>query len=167
LLNCFQALAQEIGVSAPKLDVVLGRGSVLKSDGLADYESHGFGLGFADLLGGYRAAFATMQHFVSDLMHKGGKLLGRLHSREQRNLAAMRETLGGSNALGKAKLDALRFHEFEQAFAVCAHVVIDFGQRGKVFAFGLTVLSRDLRPSLCAPDAIRELMYFSMAVKRR
>jgi hypothetical protein len=38
LLNCFQALAQEIGVSAPKLDVVLGRGSVLKSDGLADHE---------------------------------------------------------------------------------------------------------------------------------
>ena len=28
-------------------------------------------------------------------------------------------------------------------------------------------LSRDLWPSLCAPDGIRELMYFSMAVKRR
>jgi hypothetical protein len=137
--------------------IVLGRGSVLKSDGLADHESHGFGLGFADLLGGYRAAFATMQHFLSDLMHKGGKLLGRLHSREQRNLAAMREPLGGSNALGKAKLDALRFHELEQAFAVRAHVAIDFGQRGKVFAFGLTdVLSRDLWPSLCALDGFRQ-----------
>jgi hypothetical protein len=50
----------------------------------------------------------------------------------------MRETLGGSNALGKAKLDALRFHELKQGFAVSADVAIDFGQRGKVFAFGLT-----------------------------
>src|ERR1700693_2001092 len=71
-------------------------------------------------------------------MHKRGKLLGWLHSREQRDLAAMRETLRGSNALGKAELDALRFHELEEAFAVSAHVAIDFGQRGKVFAFGLT-----------------------------
>src|ERR1700693_3235505 len=70
-------------------------------------------------------------------MHKRGKLLGWLHSREQRDLAAMRETLRGSNALGKAKLDALRFHELKQTFAVSAHVAIDFGQRGKVFAFGL------------------------------
>jgi hypothetical protein len=78
-------------------------------------------------------------------------------SREQRDLAAMRETLRGSNALGKAKLDALRFHELKQAFAVSAHVAIDFGQRGKVFAFGLTdVLSRDLRPSLCALDRVRQ-----------
>jgi hypothetical protein len=101
-------------------------------------------------------------------MHKRGKLLGWLHSREQRDLAAMRETLRGSNVLGKAKLDALRFHELKQAFAVSAHVAIDFGQRGKVFAFGLTdVLSRDLRPSLCAPDVIRDWMYFSIAVKRR
>jgi hypothetical protein len=29
LLNCFQALAQEVSVSVPKLDVVLGRGPVL------------------------------------------------------------------------------------------------------------------------------------------
>ena len=80
----------------------------------------------------------------------------------------MRETFCGSNSLGEAKLDALRFDELEQAFAVSAHVSVDFGQRGKVFAFRLgNVLSRDLRPSLCAPDGIRELMYFSMAVKRR
>jgi hypothetical protein len=123
----------------------------------ADHESHGFGLGFADLLGGYRAAFATMQHFVRDLMHKGGKLLGRLHSREQRNLAAMRETLGGSNSLGEAKLDALRFQELEQPFAVSAHISVYFGQGGQFVAFGLPdILSRDLRPSLCALDVIRE-----------
>src|ERR1700728_3088840 len=79
LLNCFQALAQEIGVSAPKLDVVLGRGSVLKSDRLADHESHGFGLGLADLFGGQGAPVATMHHFVGDLMAKRGKLLGWLH----------------------------------------------------------------------------------------
>ena len=65
----------------------------------------------------------------------------------------MRETLGGGNSLGEAKLDTLRFHELQQAFAVSAHVAIDFGQRGKVFAFRLgNVLSRDLWPSLYAPD---------------
>src|SRR5947209_5839468 len=79
LLNGFQALAQEIGVSVPKLDVVLGCSSVLKPDRLADNESHGFGLGLADLFSGQRAAVATMQHFVSNLMHKRRKLLGWLH----------------------------------------------------------------------------------------
>jgi hypothetical protein len=47
----------------------------------------------------------------------------------------------------------LRFHELEQPFAVSTHVAIDFGQCWEFFAFGLTyVLSRDLWPSLCAPD---------------
>src|SRR5260370_39014178 len=50
----------------------------------------------------------------------------------------MRKTLRGSNSLGEAKLDALRFHELEQAFAVSAHVAVDFGQCGEFFAFGLT-----------------------------
>ena len=68
----------------------------------------------------------------------------------------MRETLRGTNALGEAKLDALRFHELEQTFAVSAHIAIDFGQRREFFAFGLVdVLSRDLRPSLCALDGFR------------
>src|SRR5580692_7038224 len=79
LLNGFQALAQEIGVSVPKLDVVLGCGSVLKPDRLADHESHGFGLGLADLFRGQGAAVTTMQHFVSNLMNECGELLGWLH----------------------------------------------------------------------------------------
>jgi hypothetical protein len=79
LLNGFQALAQETGVSVPKLDVVLGCGSVLKSDRLANHKGHGLGLGFADLLGGQRATVATMQHFVSNLMHECRKFLGGLH----------------------------------------------------------------------------------------
>src|SRR5260370_7453908 len=49
----------------PKLDVVLGRSSVLKSDRLANHKRHSFGLGFADLLGGQSAAVASVQHFVS------------------------------------------------------------------------------------------------------
>src|ERR1700726_4906325 len=49
----------------------------------------------------------------------------------------MRKTLCGRNALGEVKLDALRFHELKQTFAVSAHVAIDFGQSRKVFAFGL------------------------------
>ena len=79
LLNGFQALAQEVGVSVPKLDIVLGRGSVLKSDRLADHKGHGFGFGFADLLRGHRSTLATVEHFVSDLMHECGELLGWLH----------------------------------------------------------------------------------------
>ena len=90
-------------------------------------------------------------------MHKRGKLFGRLHPRKQRDLPAMRETLSGSNSLGEAKLDALRLHELEQTFAVSAHVAIDFGQCGEFLAFGLAdILSRDLRPSLCALVVIRE-----------
>ena len=80
----------------------------------------------------------------------------------------MRETLRGSNSLGETNLDALRFNELKQAFAISAHIAVYFGQGGEFLAFGLAdILSRDLRPSLCALDGIRELMYFSMAVKRR
>jgi len=61
-LNGFQALAQELSVSVPDLDVVLRSGSGFKSDGLADYERHSFGFGFAYLLGGESAAFSAMQH---------------------------------------------------------------------------------------------------------
>jgi hypothetical protein len=51
----------------------------------------------------------------------------------------------------------LRLDELKQAFAVSAHVAVDFGQCWEFFAFGLTdVLSRDLRPSLCALDVCRE-----------
>ena len=141
----------------PKLDVVLGCGSVLKPDRLANHKSHGFGLGFADLFGGQGAAVAAMQHFVSDLMHKRRELLGGLHPGKQRDLAAVRETFRRSNALGVVHFHAPRLHELEQPFAVSAHVAVDFRQRRQFLAFGLTdVLSRDLRPSLCAPDGFRE-----------
>src|SRR5579863_2306975 len=79
LLNGFQALAQEIGVSVPKLDVVLGRGSVAQPNRLADHKSDGFRLGLADLLGGESAAFAAVQHFMSDFMYQRGEFLGGLH----------------------------------------------------------------------------------------
>src|SRR5450755_4498037 len=79
-----------------------------------------------------------MQHFVSNLMHERGELLGWLHPGKQRDLSAMRKTLRGSNSLREVKLDALPFHELEQTFAVSAHVAIDFGQCWEFFAFGLT-----------------------------
>src|SRR5579864_7232107 len=78
-----------------------------------------------------------MQHFVSDLMHESGELLGWLHPGKQLDLAAIRETFCGSNFFRETNLDALRFDELKQAFAVSAHVAVYFGQRGKVFAFGL------------------------------
>src|ERR1700675_1393745 len=49
----------------------------------------------------------------------------------------MRETFCGSNSLGEIKLDALRFHELEQALAVSAHVAIDFGECWEFLSFGL------------------------------
>jgi hypothetical protein len=49
-----------------------------------------------------------------------------LHSGKQRDLAAIRETLGGSNSLGETKL---RLNELEESFAASAHVAVDFGQR--------------------------------------
>jgi len=98
-----------------------------------------------------------MQHFVGNLMHERGKLLGWLHPCKQRDLPAMRETFCWSNSLREAKLNALPFHELEQTFAVSAHVAVDFGQCWEFLAFGLAdILSRDLRPSLCAPDGIPE-----------
>jgi hypothetical protein len=141
----------------PKLDVVLGCGSVLKPDRLANHKGHGFGLGLADLFGCQGATVAPMQHFVSYLMHERGELLGWLHPCKQRDLPAMRKTLRGSNSLGETKFNALRFHELEQTFAVTANVAIDFGQCWEFFAFGLAnVLSRDLRPSPCAPVGSRQ-----------
>jgi hypothetical protein len=51
----------------------------------------------------------------------------------------------------------LAFDELYEAFPVSAHFALYFGKRGKFFAFGLRdVLSRDLRPSLCVLDGIRE-----------
>ena len=55
MLDCFQALAQEIGVSVPELNVVWEVVPFLESDRLANDKSHGLGLGFPDLLGGQGA----------------------------------------------------------------------------------------------------------------
>ena len=69
----------------------------------------------------------------------------------------MRKTLCGSNSLGETNLDGLRFNELKQTFAVAAHIAVYFGQGGKFLAFGLAdILSRDLRPSLCALDGCRQ-----------
>ncbi len=121
----------------PKLDVVLGRGSVAQANRLAHDEGYGFRFGFADLLGGEGPAFAPMQHLVSGLMDQRGEFLGGLHPGQQRDLAAVRKTLGGCNALGETQLDVLRFHELEQPFAVSAHVAADFGEGGEFLTFGL------------------------------
>ena len=64
----FASGSQRMSVSVPKLDVVLGRSSVLKPDRLADHEGHGFGLGLADLLGGQGAALSPVQHLVANLV---------------------------------------------------------------------------------------------------
>src|SRR5580658_1651559 len=89
LLNGFQTFAEKVAVSVPKLDVVGGRGSRLKADGLANHKSHGFGFGLADLLGGEGATVAAMEHLVADLMDEGGKFLGGLHAQQQGDLSTV------------------------------------------------------------------------------
>jgi len=89
-----------------------------------------------------------VQHFVGDLVNKRGKFFGRLHPGKQGDLAAIRVTLGRANPLREAKLDALRFHEFEQAFAVSAYVAVYFCKGRKVFAFGRVQFSPAKMPRL-------------------
>src|SRR5581483_5422995 len=84
-----------------KLDVVLGRGSIAQPNRLADHKGHGFRFRLADLFGGEGAAFTAMQHLVRDLMDQRGEFLGGLHPGQQRDLAAVGQTLGGCNALGE------------------------------------------------------------------
>jgi hypothetical protein len=53
----------------------------------------------------------------------------------------------------------LGFHELEKAFAVSAHVAVDFGQRGEVFAFGLADIenidsSESVQPGLAVALAV-------------
>jgi hypothetical protein len=50
----------------------------------------------------------------------------------------------------------LRFDELKQTFAESTHIALHFAQCRQFLAFGLAnVLSRDLRPSLCALDRSR------------
>src|SRR5664280_1878037 len=79
LLNSFQALSQQVGVSVPNLDVISGGSTCLKTDGLADHEGYGFGLGLTDLLGGQGAALAPVSHLVADLVRQSREFLGGLH----------------------------------------------------------------------------------------
>src|SRR5580692_2716703 len=74
----------------------------------------------------------------------------------------MRETFCGSNSLGEAKLDALRFHELEQAFAVSAHVAIDFGQRWEFFSFGLADIE-----NVDGPESVQRPVTFGCCVITR
>src|SRR5947209_3134872 len=68
----------------------------------------------------------------------------------------MRETLRGCNSLGETKLDAMRFHELEQPFAVSAHITVYFGQGGEFFAFGLADIENvDGPESVQRPLALR------------
>src|SRR5208282_276800 len=74
----------------------------------------------------------------------------------------MRKTLRGSNSLGEAKLDALRFYELEQAFAVSAHVAVDFGQRWEFLAFGLADVE-----NIDGPESVQRQMTFGCCVITR
>ena len=90
-------------------------------------------------------------------MGERGKFLGGLHPGKQRDLSAVRQAFGGADLFRVIQRDALTFDELNEPFAVAAHVALDFGECGKLFAFGLgKILSRDLRPNLCTPVASRQ-----------
>jgi hypothetical protein len=71
----------------------------------------------------------------------------------------MRKTLRGSNSLGEAKLDALRFHELEQTFPISAHVAVDFGQCWEFLAFRLA----DVK-NVDGPESIQRPLTLSCCV---
>ena len=124
---------------------------------MADDKGHSFGLGFTDLLGGQGAALTPVQKFVADLVRQRGKFLGGLHPGKQGDFSAVGQALSGSDLVGVIQRDAVGFHELDQPFAVAADIALYFVQSWKVFALGLApILSRDLRPSLCAPDVSPE-----------
>jgi hypothetical protein len=137
LLNGFQALAQETGVSVPKGYVIRRRTSGLKPDGLADDEGHSFGFGFAHLLGSQGAALTPVKEFMADLVRQRGKFLGGLHPGKQRDFSAVGQALGGSDLVGVVQRDTVGFHELDQPFAVAANIALYFGQRWEVFALRL------------------------------
>src|ERR1700685_2374798 len=74
----------------------------------------------------------------------------------------MRETLRGSNSLGETDLDTLRFDELEQAFAVSAHIAIDFGQSGKLFALRLGNIE-----NIDGPESVQRPVTFGCCVITR
>ena len=90
-------------------------------------------------------------------MGERGEFLGGLHPGKQRDLPAIRQALGRADFFRIVQCDSLSLDELYEAFAVAAHIALYFGERGKLFAFGLdNVLSRDLRPSPCAPVGSRQ-----------
>ena len=94
---------------------------------------------------------------MADLVRQRGKFLGGLHPGKQRDFSAVGQTLSGSDLVRIIQRDAVSFHEPDQPFAVAANIALYFGQSWKVFALRLApILSRDLRPSLCVLDGIRE-----------
>jgi hypothetical protein len=84
-----------------------------------------------------KSLLAAMEHLVADLMDERGKFLGGLHAKQQGDLSAVGQALGGANPLGIIQLDALRCDKLHQPFAVATHVALHFGERGQLLAFGL------------------------------
>jgi hypothetical protein len=87
-------------------------------------------------------------------MHKRCQRFGWLHVRQDANQAAVRHAPRGCNLVGVFQLDSLGSREVGQL----VQFVANFTRKGagefwQFRAFGLdNILSRDLRPSPCAPD---------------
>jgi hypothetical protein len=51
----------------------------------------------------------------------------------------------------------MTLHVLDEPFPIAGDIAFNISEGGQFFAFGLAdILSRDLRPSLCAPDVICE-----------
>jgi len=91
---------------------------------LADYKRHGFGLGLRTCFV-VNVGRSLVQHFVRDLMYERGNSSAGCIPDRSVDFPAMARGPSQEQFLGEVKLDALRFHELEQASGT-AHVAIDF-----------------------------------------
>ena len=90
-------------------------------------------------------------------MHQNEEFLGGLHPGKESDFPALRQAFGEADFLRVTQFNALRSHKLHQPFPVPGNLAFDFSKLGQFLAFGLAdVLSRDLRPSLCALDVCRE-----------
>ena len=95
---------------------------------------------------------------MRQFMHKRCQCFGRLHVGQNANQAAIRHASCGCNLVGVFQLDSLGRRKVGQLVQFVAYFALERAAKVWQFcAFGLAhILSRDLRPSLCALDGIRE-----------
>src|SRR6266568_3394996 len=81
LLDESQRFRKGYLVAGVKLDVIAARCIGIESDGGTDHESHGFGFGLTDGMGGFFAPVAAVEKFVRRFVSEYREGLRRWHIR--------------------------------------------------------------------------------------